>query len=170
MGVLEKILGKRATLSEDLIDDTNDVLIDVTRGRNISRTSSVTEHAVEVGAPITDNKKNNPVEISIEILLTDNRDLLTLATFIGRKNRFEREEQLLKWYNESTPIYLVAPDVVFESLLIKDLNNRADKGEGRGISYSLNLKEVIIATGVIESGIDDKGTTDPVEDGRAVNP
>jgi len=171
MGLLEKLFDtRRAVLSEDLVDDTNDVLLDVTRARSINRSSSVTEHAVEVGAPITDNKKNNPVEISIDILLTDNKDLLTLVTLPGRKDRFKREEQLLKWWNESTPIYLIAPDVTYSSLVIKDMNSRADKGEGKAISYSLSLKEITIATGIVESVIKDKGTTDPVIDPRTVNP
>ena len=75
MGVFEKlgqaITGgtKRFILSESLVDETKDVLINVTRSFEIGRTSSITKHAVEVGAPITDNKKNNPRNFSIDFLL-----------------------------------------------------------------------------------------------------
>lgn len=171
MGVFEKLRdsitgGKtRGVLTEDLDSNITDVLLNVTKARNISLGSSVTEHAIEDGAPVTDNKKNDNIGISLDILLVDQIDLLTLASFIKSKKVPERREQLKKWFNDSTVLFYVF-DQEFESIVIESYNETGSVEDGRGLSISLGLKQIVIAIAEEGEGIPDKGFTEIRDDGE----
>lgn len=173
MGVFQKLTDgriggfSRAILSESLTDDTNDVLFNVTRSRNISRSSSITEHAIEDGAPITDNKKNNTVGVSMDILLADQRDLLSIGAFSKSKKIQERREQLIKWFDDATILFYIF-DQVIDPVLIKDLSEAGNSGEGKGLSMAIALKKIVIAKAITVVGVQDKGFTETRDDGESL--
>jgi len=174
MGAFEKLKdavigGKsRAVLTEDLDDDTTDVLINVTKTRSISLGSTVTEHAVEDGAPITDNKKNNNIGISMDILLVDQLDLLTLASSLKSKKIPERQEQLKDWFKDSTILFYLF-DQDFDSVVIQSYSENGSVEDGKGLSISLGLKQIIIAKADEAEGVQDKGSTEIQDDGNLLD-
>lgn len=149
---------ERAILTDDATAGT-DIYFNVVTAFDRSWASSITEHAVEDGAPITDNIYNSPAEYSMSVIMSDETIPADETNAMTRMSIAEREAQILKWREDKKLLILIYRDA-FRSIVIKDFSESKMQAEN-GTQYSLSFKEIRIATAeVIPGAIANKGKTE----------
>jgi hypothetical protein len=140
-----------------------DVYFNITTSFSRSWQSSITEHAVEEGAPITDNIYNSPPEYSMSIIMIDEEIPAKENNSMTRMTVAERESQILKWRDEKEILILIYKDA-FHNVVIKDFSESKQQMTN-GSTYSISFKEIRIATAEVQAGaVSDKGKTELRED------
>ena len=149
---------ERAILTDDETAGT-DVYFNVVNAFDRSFSSSITEHAVEDGAPITDNIYNSPPEYSMSVIMIDEPIPTEENNSITRMTVAEREAQILKWRADKEILILIYQDS-FHNIVIKDFSESKQQMEN-GTQYSMAFIEIRIAQAEIIAGaISNKGKTE----------
>lgn len=146
----------RAILSESITGIGRNVLLNSVTQWGDSYSGQITKHAVEKGAPITDNIFNDTLRISLTAILTTSFNLLSgssLPLTGGIKGRFD---QLLKWRDEKQTIFLIYDRENIANLLIKGLSREKAANLGGAYKISLQLEEIRIAVSLL-GGVSQKG-------------
>ena len=165
LGLKEKITdaitgGRSRALITDAEVGGNEVLLNVTSSYSRSWGASVTRHAVEEGAPVTDNVVKDPFSVSLSVVLSDTFDLLTLNT-LYEKSVTERMEQLLTWRDESTLLFFLFDEEI-ENVVIKSITEKSEAALGKGKALDIELAEIRIAKAETTGGIPNVGKTELV--------
>jgi len=128
--------------------------------------SEITKHAVEQGAPITDNVFIPAVSIRFTAILTDSFNLLTGGSIASTRGIVSRFNQLKKWRREKERLFFVYDGEMFSDLLIKNMSREKSNGVGRGYRFSFDLQQIRIATATIGGSRGDTELVDfPVNEG-----
>ena len=173
MGVGSKILdaiitgAPRAVLTDKLTGGT-DVLLNSVMSWTENLPSEVTKHAVEEGAPITDNVFNDPASYSISAILTDSVNILFGPTFAKTRTVAQRVSQLKKWRDEKQVLFYVHDETI-SNLVIKDMGRTKRKDLGGLIPFGpgsaaidFTLQVINIAKTVQQEGIKNNGLVEKI--------
>lgn len=175
MGIFEltqvgRINGTKRAILSDQRSGGKQVLLNSVMSWTDTYGSQITKHAVEQGAPITDNVFIPPVNITLTAILTDAFNLLTGATIANTRGIVERFNQLKTWRSDKQTLFFIYDGEIFENLLIANMAREKNKKVGRAYRFSFDLQEIRIAAATIGAGeIANKGTTQledfPINDG-----
>ena len=171
MGIFEQIKDSiiggtsRGILVENFVS-TNKVIFDTLTKWTNSNQSQVTEHAIENGAPISDNVFNQPLEIQISGVFTDSaQGLLGLLdpSVANTRTAQERYTQLLQWQLDKQPLIFLYDQDSFLNMIILGINRERTNKLTKGMRVSLSLKNVNFATGTgAGAEVPNKGKTEKV--------
>jgi len=167
IGLITDIIRKRhyrSVLSTDagLVDS---VTFNATTSYTKGETSDVTEHAVEEGAPLSDNIKGNVFTISLSCVVAEHRQFIAMVPIKDHLTHMEgsprdRYNKILNWKRDKEKLYFWS-DELYEDCYITDISETKSYENGNGIEFDLTLQQIITATGKI-LGSKDKGFTDKV--------
>ena len=164
MGLFEltqvgRINGTQRAILSDQRSGGKQVLLNSVMSWTDNYDSQITKHAVEQGAPITDNVFNNPITIAMTAILTDSFNLLTGATIANTRGIVERFNQLKKWRLDKQRLFFIYDGEIFSDLLLQFRREKSKK-VGRAFRFSFDLQEIRIATAILGDGeVPNQGTT-----------
>ena len=156
------ITGKKTRMV--LSDGTDKVLFNCTTEFGRSDSSSISSHPIERGADISDHMKDDPEEINISVILTDNDLSLVDPESFFDLSVDERILQIKTWKDNRTQLALIGRDR-HEDLVIQNISEtiNSDLGDG-SVQYDLILRKIkvvdteIVEGEMIENGITELGT------------
>ncbi len=124
---------------------------DVTLDEQLMDSVSVTDHPVEIGAPISDHAFTNPSEVMLRIGFTESKGFL--AQFLGRESATPSEayQRLQDMMREREPIDVVTSRRAYTEMLITALSVVTDDRTFNILSVNVKLRQVLrVATSVTE--------------------
>jgi hypothetical protein len=152
-------------ITDDLLDDLAGVMLNAVTSYEEGYTSQATEHAVEEGAPITDNVFNNPMGLSISAILSDSNSVTAGASVVNTKTVRDRVNQLLSWREQKTLLYFSYNNETHEEMILTEVKKTRSKDMGNGIALAITMKKIKIATATTGNK---KGLTEKIENTQVV--
>lgn len=153
------------------------IIPDVVVSEKHSDTLEITEHPVEIGAPVADHSFKRPAELSMEVGFAGGGsllDLLNTTSFgigLGLSPR-ETYQQILDLQASRVPFDVVTGKRIYSNMLIRVIDVTTDRTTENVLMASLVLRQVLIsqtqsisvanksdmASGVSTSAVQNTGT------------
>jgi hypothetical protein len=143
----------RGFLSEDILDGPEIVFSAIMDFSN-PREADITRHAVEEGAPLTDNIRIMPYSINLAIQIDEETNITNL---LQPPQLAEKRLQIIKWFEEKT-LLLFWYENAYENVVLSSLNEVPSRDSFGALRFDIILSEIRIATAEI-TGLIDKGFT-----------
>lgn len=132
------------------IDKEDSIELDVTKSLSFSRSASVTSHAVEQGADITDHAKQEPKTISISAVIYDSEIFGLGSVAWTDKSVIEKLAILNQWMDESKPLFFLgysSDKVEIPMVLITSMTeSKPQKTGGFSRELQITLTKINITT------------------------
>ncbi|TGK04166.1 hypothetical protein EHQ53_03185 [Leptospira langatensis] len=129
-----------------LSSNSTSIVFDSTISISKDRAASVSSHAVEKGAQISDHITTEPTNISVTAVITDaDWDPLDPFSFLN-KTVSDRLGILKDWMDDREVLIFNSYEGDYENLIIESLTEEQSVELGKGRQISLKLKEIVIVS------------------------
>ena len=114
---------------------------------NYTRSLTITQHPVETGAAISDHSYVNPVELTMQIGMSDCATSIIPGQFSQGESRSQTAFQVLeKLQSQRVPMQVMSKFGIFKNMLIETIAIPDDYTTLYGLKATVTMKEVFIAT------------------------
>ncbi|HWQ41327.1 MAG TPA: hypothetical protein VN456_04750 [Desulfosporosinus sp.] len=114
---------------------------------NYTRSLTITSHPVETGAAISDHAFVNPVELTMQIGMSDCATSIIPGQFTQGDSRSVRAFEILeKLQSQRVPMQVMSRLGLFKNMLIETIAVPDDYTTQYGLKATVTMKEVFVAT------------------------
>ena len=125
--------------------------LDAVINETITLDNTVTNAPIETGEKITDHVYNEPLQLSLECIISDSDHVRQLSIANSEKPqlaRIEAYETLLDMWKSKSPVDVVAGFEVYTSMLISNITIPRSYEDGDSIRFTVNLTQAKILQSV----------------------
>lgn len=140
--------------------------LDVVMNETITLNNTVTTAPIETGERVADHIYNEPLELSMDCIISQSDPLRSLTGQGLRTTRIEAYETLLDLWKAKSPIDVVAGYEVYTSMLVTSISIPRSNEDGDSIRFAVNMVQANILPSVFLSdraGRVSLGRKQPVE-------